>query len=243
MSFTLALWLVIVAFFLWFWAWTSFITYRQINAWKLYAQKRNLRFHANGFLETPSISGAIDGYRVSIFASEHSELDQRSQRRLTAIEVSLHTSLPVSAAFASGGMVPVIEPLDLSQEFKPSYKGWDDSYIIRSKDNQVIAYYLDEERAEKLTSLMGKDKAWVVLLFVSETGLLRFDSPLPFDDPRKLDEIVKELLSVAKVLDLRKGESESLLRKRSNSVGTNKISEIDEGLLIDTVGFELEDDA
>ncbi|MGH1456992.1 MAG: hypothetical protein ACRBDI_09445 [Alphaproteobacteria bacterium] len=243
MSLTLALWIFIVVFFLWFWAWTSFITYRQINGWKLFAKKRNLRFHSNGFLETPSLSGAIDGYKVSVFASEHSELDQRSQRRLTAIEVSLHTSLPVSAAFASGGMVSVVEPIDLNHEYKPSLKEWDDSYIIRTQDNKVVEHYFDDERAETLISLMKKDKAWVVLLFLSDSGLLRFDTPLPFDNPKELDEIVKSLISAAKIMDLRKGESESLLRKRSNSVGTNEIVDIDEGLLIDNVGFELEDDA
>lgn len=242
MSLTLGLWLCIVAFFVWFWVWTSYTTFKQIKGWKAFAKKRNIRFHSNGFLETPSLSGAIDGYKISVFASEHSELDQRSQRRLTAIEVNLHTSLPVSTAFASGGMVSVIEPLDLSQEFKPSYSDWDDTFIIRTKDNNVVHHYCEDARISKLVELMKKDKAWVVLLFLSDSGLLRFDTPLPLDDPKDLNDIVKEIISAAKVMELRKGEGEGLLRKRSDSAGSNEIETIDEGLLVDNISFELEDD-
>ena len=243
MSLSLGLWVFIVVFFAWFWSWTSYITFRQINAWKVFAKKRSLRFHSNGILETPSISGAIDGYKISIFASEHSELDARSQRRLTAIEVNMHSGLPVMTAMASGGMVTVIEPLDLHQEYKPSHNKWDDSYIIRTRDNKVAQHYLDDARTDALVELMQEEKAWVVLLFLSDTGLLRFDTPLALDKPKDLDAVVKKVIAVVKSLELRKGEGESLLRKRTDSVGSNSILAIDEGLLVDNVGFELEDDS
>ncbi len=242
MSLSFLLWLFIFVFFAGFWAWTSYITMRQIKAWKLYANKRNLRYHSNGILDTPSVTGAVDGYKISIFASEHSELDARSQRRLTAIEISMHTGLPVPAAIASGGMVPVIEPLDLHQEFKPQHKKWDDSYIIRTRDNKVVGHYLEEERVDKLVALMGKDKVWLVLLFLSDTGLLRMDTPLALDDPREVDKAVKQLIDLAKVLELRKGEAGTLERKKADSAGSNEIESIDEGLLVDNVGLELEDE-
>ena len=106
LSLSFGLWLFIFVFFTGFWAWTSYITMRQMKAWQLYAKKRKLRYHSNGVLDTPSVTGSVDGYKISIFASEHSELDARSQRRLTAIEVSMHTGLPVPTAIASGGPAP-----------------------------------------------------------------------------------------------------------------------------------------
>lgn len=242
LSLSFGLWLFIFVFFTGFWAWTSYITMRQMKAWQLYAKKRKLRYHSNGVLDTPSVTGSVDGYKISIFASEHSELDARSQRRLTAIEVSMHTGLPVPTAIASGGMVPVMEPLDLNQELKPQHPKWDDSFIARTRDNKVLEYYLEAERLDKLVDLMGKDKVWVVLLFLAETGLLRMDTPLPLDDPRELDKAVKTLIDLAKALELRKGEAGTLMRKSNDAIGSNKIESVDEGLLVDNVGFELEED-
>lgn len=242
MSLTLGLWLFIVVFFGGFWAWTSYVVVRQIQAWKTYAKKRNLRFHSNGFLETPSLSGAVDGYKVSVFASEHSELDARSQRRLTAIEINMHTGLPVATAVASGGMVPVIEPLDLSQEYKPSHKKWDNSYIMRTRDNKVLTHYWNEERLQSVLGLMEEENAWVVLLFLSDTGLLRLDTPLALDNPRELDRVVKKMIAAIKVLELHAGEAESLIRKRSKSADSDGVLDVNEGLLIDGIGLELEED-
>lgn len=242
MSLSFGLWLFITLFFTWFWAWTSFISWRQIQAWKTYAKTRKMRYHSNGLLVTPTLTGSVDGYKVSIFASEHSELDARSNRRLTAIELHMHTRLPVAGAIASGGMVPVVEPLNLHQEYKPPHNKWDDAYIVRCRDNKVIENYLEQERLDGLVKLMGRDKVWIVLLFLEETGLLRMDTPLALDNPKQLDKAVKELVALAKVLELRKGEAETLLRKSSDAAGSNSIDAIDEGLLIDNVGFELEDD-
>ncbi len=193
-------------------------------------------------METPSISGAIDGYNVSIFESEHSELDGRSQKRLSAIEIGLHTGLPVPCAIASAGMVPVVETLDLRQEFKPNTKNWDDSYIARTNDSSVIAHYLEGGRLEKLLTLMKTDKAWVVVIFLNETGLLRLDTPLPLDNPRDIDVLVKQMLNLAKALELKSGEDKDLLRKRLQTASDKKVLDIDEDLLSDDIGLELEED-
>ena len=215
---------------------------KQKKAWKFYADKRKMRFHSNGFLETPSVSGAVDGYRVTIFPSEHSELDARSQRRLTAIEVSLHTTIPITSAIASGGMVSVIETLDFTHEYKPSVKGWEDSYVIRTADLDLTEAYLTDVRVASLIDLMKIDKAWIIFLSLQDTCLLRLDTPLPLDDPKKLDVTIKQLVAVAKVLDLKDGEGKDLLRKRNKPDRERSVLSVDEKLLDDDVGFELEDD-
>lgn len=200
-----------------------------------------MRFHSNGLLETPTINGAIDEYSVSIFASEHSELDARSQRRLTAIEITLNSGLPVQAAVASGGMVAVIEALSIPKEYKPPVKGWDDSYIIRTRDLDVMQAYLNEDRMSKLVNLMKVDKAWVIALFVSEFALLRLDTPLPIDNPKEMDVLIKQMINVARALELKDGEVKELLRKRSEDETGHKVLDIDDDLLDDHLGIELED--
>ncbi len=215
---------------------------KQRNAWRIFAQKRKLRFHSNGFLQTPTLSGAIDDYKVDIFASEHSELDARSNRRLTAIEISLHTSLPVSAAIASGGMVPIVDSLDLHQEYRPPLKSWDDSYVLRSSNTDVMQAYMKDDRVNMVTDLMKTDKSWIILLFMEGQGLLRLDTPLPIDRPQELDKIIKKMISVAKILELQKGEKERLLRAHKTAGNkSGAVLDIDDDLLNDDIDLELDE--
>lgn len=215
---------------------------RQRRAWKFYADRRKLRFHSNGLLSTPTLNGAIEEYTVSLFASEHSELDENSQRRLTAIELSMNTCLPVHTAIASGGMVEVIERIALPKEYKPAVKGWDDSYIIRTRDVAVTQGYLTEDRLKKIINLMRVDRAWVVVMFVADQGLIRLDTPLPLDSPKKIDMIIKQMINVARTLELKDGEAKELMRRRLDEEKSRKYLDIDDDLLNDHLGLELEED-
>ncbi|MGH1403022.1 MAG: hypothetical protein ACRBDL_02150 [Alphaproteobacteria bacterium] len=240
MALSFILWVTISCILLGFWVWTLFTIFKQKKAWKFYADKKKLRYHSNGLFETPSLSGAIDEYKVSLFVSEHSELDARSHRRLTAIEVSLHSGLPISSAVASGGMVHIVEALDINQEYRPAHKEWDDSYIIRASDNQVMQSYLNDDRLEQVLKLMKTEKVWIVLLFLDGKGLLRLDTPLPIDNPKSLDKLIKQMISVAQALELGKGEEKGLLRKRKEDDSAPVLA-LDEDILDDDIGLELEE--
>lgn len=242
LSFTFFLWLGITLLLLGFWFWSIHIVLRQKRAWKSYATKRKLRFHLKGFLETPSISGVIDEYSVSLFASEHGELDGRSHRNLTAIEITLHSSLPTDCALASGGMVPIVQAIDLHKEYKPPTKGWDDSYILRASDADVAREYLTESRLSKIISLMKTDKAWIIFLFIGGKGILRLDTPLPVDNPKEIDILVKQMINVAKALEVSDGEAKSLKVKKDSQGTASPVIDIDDDLLKDHLGLELEDD-
>ncbi len=215
--------------------------FRQRRAWKFYAQKRKLRYSSEGFYQGSTMSGAIDGYKVTIFTSEHSELDARSQRRLSAIEVNLNSELATYGAIASGGMVPVVESLDLHQEFKPDSEKWDDAYVVRTLDSAYMRKYLNGERLNKIIDLMLEDKVWIILLFLGGAGLLRLDTPAPLDDPKRIDFLVKKMIDVARALELKDGEDKDLLRKISSSNEKHKKLDVDDDLLDDDIGLELED--
>ncbi len=241
MSLSFAIWFFISSFLIGFWIWTSYILFKQKKAWKTFATKRKLRYYSNSFYDGPSMSGAIDGYKVSIFTSEHSELDARSKRRLTAIEVNLTTGLTVPCAVATGGMVPVIEGIDLIQEYKPPVKGWEDSYIARTNDLEYMQAYLNDDRLKALISLMDIKKAWVVLVFFEVTGLLRFDTPVAIDNPKEMDQLIKQIISVARILEMETGEEKTLQRKRLQKDSAKSKLQIDDDLLNDDIGIELED--
>ncbi len=232
----------IATFLLSFWAWSIYVVLRQKKAWRFFADKRKLRYHERGFLETPSLSGVIEEYGFSFFSSEHEELDGRTQRALSAIELTMHTSLPTACAVASGGMVKVVERIGINHEYKPPQKGWDDSYVIRAQDLGIVREYFDEERLGKLISLMQVKKAWVIFMFINGKGILRLDTPLPIDNPKEMDILVKQMIAVAKVLELKDGEEKKLVRKRSESDHVQPVLEVDDDLLKDHLGFELEED-
>ncbi len=236
------IWLSISLFLLVFWGWTLFVVIRQKQAWKLYAGKRAMRYHNMGMFSTPMVSGAVDGYGVSLFASEHSELDERSQRRLTAIEISLQSDYPFVCAVASGGMVSVVDAFDIRHEYKPQTKGWDNSYILRSSDMKMGRAYFTDDRLEKIVDLMKTNKAWVILAIVQDRGILRLDTPYPIDNPKELDELIKKMIVVAKALELNKGEDKDLIRKQSETDSSQAVLAVDDDLLDDHLGLELEED-
>ncbi len=241
MSISFILWFLISAFLLLFWLWTLYVLYNQKRAWKFYADKKKLRYSSNGFYEGSNISGVVDGYKISIFTSEHSELDARSGRRLSAIEINLHSILSVKGAMASGGMVALVEALNMSHEFKPAVKGWDDSYVAKADNIDYMREYLNEDRLGAVLKLMAMDSVWVVLLFSDDASLLRIDTPLPLDNPKKIDDIVKKMIKVARVLELKEGEDKDLLRKSAKPDEKQKVLDIDDDLLDDDIGLELED--
>lgn len=242
MSIYLVLWFLVSGFLLGFWFWTIYVIIKQKNAWKVYAEKRKMRYHSSALLETPSISGAVDGYSVSMFASEHGEIDARSQRRLTAIEILLQTELPFAVAAASGGMVQIVEGLELRQEYRPPIKGWDDTYVLRTNNLKLCQMYFNEDRLRKLVSLMNINKSWITLLFYGNQGVLRLDTPLPIDHPKEIDVIIKQMINVARAIELEKGEDKDLVRQHERKDKTGGVLEIDEDLLDDDIGFELEDE-
>ena len=237
------IWLFISLFLLGFWGWTLLVVVRQKQAWKFYADKRDMRYHDMGMFSTPMVSGAVDGYGVSLFASEHSELDERSQRRLTAIEISLQSDYPFICAVASGAMVSVVDAFDIRHEYKPQVKGWDNSYILRSSDIKMGRAYFADDRLEKMIDLMKIDKASVILAIIQDRGILRLDTPYPIDNPKELDELIKKMIVVARALELKKGEDKDLIRKQSEKDNSQAVLDVDDDLLDDHLGFELEDEA
>ncbi len=235
------IWLFISLFLLGFWLWTLYVVLQQKRAWKIFAEKRKMRYSETGMFSTPIVSGAIDTYGVSLFASEHSELDERSYKRLTAIEISLQSDFPFSCAVASGGMVSVVDSFYIRHEFKPTVKGWDNSYILRASDLEIAKNYFSDERLKKLLKLMSIDKAWVILAIVGDRGILRLDTPYPIDNPKELDKLIKQMISVAKALEMKKGEEKDLLLKKTKQDNGSPVLDIDEDLLEDHLGLELEE--
>jgi len=160
-SIYIIVWFLISAFLLGFWVWSGYMSYKQKKAWRFFADKKKMRYHSAAFFQSPTISGVVDEYSVSV---------------------------------------------------------------------------------NILINLMRLEKAWVIVLFNGSEGLLRLDTPRPIDTPKEMDVLVKQMITVAKALELNKGEERDLLREESLSAKTSKVLDIDDDLLDDHLGIELEED-
>jgi hypothetical protein len=242
LTFGFFLWAAITLFLLWFWGWTSYILFQQKRAWKAYAKKNNLRYKSNGLSDSPEVSGSLDGYAVKMFASDHGNGDARSRKMMTTIEVSLKSVLPSPCAVASGGMVKIVQQLDLHQEYRPDIAGWDTSFIARAREEEILTAYLTPMRVEALSRLMKRKLAWTILIFGGEIGLLRLDTSDALEREGKIGPILHEMIAVARVLELEAGEDKVIASKRRKDDGKQKVLRVDKSLLEEGSGLSLEED-
>lgn len=242
MNIWLILWCVLAGGLVAFFVWTLLILTRQKAAWKVYAQKRKLRYKPGKLMESPEMEGVIGDHSVSLFSREYLSPDVRGVRKLTAIEVNLNSVMPIAGGVASGGMVEVINDQNLKQKYAPDHEGWDKSYIAASSNRDVLAAYLNADRLDALIGLMAVEHAWMILIFKGDAMLLRLDTPVPLDSPNKVDALVKQMLAAAGVLELKKGEVAFLESEEIKAVTKNIALEVDEEALAEKTAFELEED-
>lgn len=235
------LWLLISIGLLGFSVWTFIILMRQKKSWREFAKKHKLRYRNATLMSSPRLNGVYNGYTIGMFTGEHESERGGANRKLTAIEVELNSKMPISGAFASGGMVGIVQEMTYNNEFVPQQSGWDNEFIARGDNKHVLDEYFDDKRALKLTELMKRKNFWVIFIFKGEDTILRVDTPEPFDSLDKLTKTIDDMIEVAKVLELNKGEGKRLLTIRSKHAEEKAVLDIEEDDLA-LMSLELEDD-
>jgi len=237
----LFLWILLSLGLLGFTVWTLMILLQQKKTWRQFAKKNKLRYRNTAFMNSPQVNGMYKGYAVGIFTSEHETERGGTSRKLTAIEVEMDSRMPIEGAIGSGGMVRVVQSLGYSDEFKPDYDFWNTEYIARCQDRRVLDKFLDKDRAKALVNLMERKNTWVIFIFKGADTVLRIDTPSPFENLEKLTQTIDDMVEIARLLELRKGESGNLtsLKMRKEAVAVHVDMDDDEMAFI---GLELEDD-
>lgn len=221
--------------------WTLLIQFRQKNGWRAFAEANNLRYSKSSLFASPEVSGIFKGYTITVFGSEHPTDDQRSTRKLSAVEILLKTKLPMDFAFGSGGMVPLIRDLEFTDEIKPNQSEWRDEYIASSSNTSAFQAYATLERVKALGAMMGMKNSWVIFIGRNNETLLRLDTPDPFESRGRIQKLAENMIKVAKVLELKEGEAERLGRQKvTDDRQQNTLAapeEVPEG-----IGLELEEE-
>lgn len=241
MSIWLALWLSLSFVLVVFMVWTLVIMLRQKAAWKRFAADQHLRYKPGPFFSSPEVSGVFEDYTVSVFGSEHTAPDSRNSRKLTAIEITLKSKMPMAGAVGSGGMIEIIKRFDYHNEFKPADTDWSKEYIAVSRNSAALEAYLDGARVKALSALMKIKNVWLIFIFEKDDTLLRIDTPDPLEDKKRLVSLLKKMVRTAKILELREEESKTLsLKKAARPAKGNAVPLKEDGK--EDFEFELEED-
>ncbi|MCB9981153.1 MAG: hypothetical protein H6860_01995 [Rhodospirillales bacterium] len=242
MSIWFVLWFFISAALLGFLGWSLLILYQQKKTWKAFAAKHKLRFKPNSMMEGAEMEGNIDSYKVSFFTSEHLNPDMRSSRKLTAVEVGLHSTMPIDGAIASGQMISFVRTLNFKTEIRPEHKSWDKEYLAVGDNRFILDAYLTDERIELLVKLMKIKNSCMVLIFKGDRMLLRVDMADPMISAEYLDKFVKLLLKAAKTLEVSPDEAKKLKAEEVRGVGKDSSLVLDDTVEAGASGLQLEDD-
>ena len=227
MNIWLVLWGSLATTLIGFSVWTFAILMSQKQGWKTYAEKRKLRYKSNALMESPTVEGAIGNHTINCFTSEHQAQDARLSRKLTAIEVKLNSVMPVSGAIASGEMVEIMKIMELKFEHVPDHKDWDKEYVASADNKGILAAYMTEERIQAICRLMKIKNSWVILVFKDQAMLLRIDLARPLASAKELDAMLKEMLAVTEVLELKKGEEKVLESEGEKIFSDGVVLELD----------------
>ncbi len=217
------------------------ILLQQKKTWRQFAKKNKLRYRNSAFMSSPQVNGMYKGYAVGIFTSEHETERGGTSRKLTAIEVEMDSRMPIEGAIGSGGMVRVVQSLGYSDEFKPDYDFWNTEYIARCQDRRVLNKFLNKDRAKALADLMERKNTWVIFIFKGADTVLRIDTPSPFENLDKLTQTIDDMVEIARLLELGKGESGNLTSLKMQKEAASIHMDVDDDELA-FIGLELEED-
>ncbi len=240
MSIWFFIWLLVSLMLAGFSIWTFYIVIQQKKAWYQFARKNKLRYRKTSFMNSPHINGVYKNFTIGIFTSEHPSGDGSATRKLTAIEVEMNSRLPMAGAVGSGGMVPIVQSLEFSEEYKPDSKDWNQEYIIRCDSRRMMAEYLTPARLQALSSMMKRKNTWLIYLFKPQGTILRIDTPEPYDTLARLEKVINSLIALAETLELASGEPARLATVKAQRDAQSSIDIDDEKIA--AISFELEDE-
>jgi hypothetical protein len=242
-SIWIALWIVLSLALLGFLAWSVVILIKQKSAWKTFSATHKLRYKTGRMMQSPEMDGIIEDYKFNFFTGEHSAPDMRGNRKMTAVEITLQSDMPIEGGLASGEMVPLLKNLNFKTEVSPKQEGWSKAYIALASNRGALELYLTDERVQALTKLMQINHAWVIFVFKNNMTLLRMDTASPLNSADQLEKLYKLLIKVAKVLELKPGEAKLIKAEEARAPLKETALPIDYEQLKSTSGLQLEDDA
>lgn len=206
MSLWILLWFALSAIILGASGWSTYILFRQKEAWRALAAKHKLTYTPGRFLGPPSLEGFIDKYRVSFFTAERQSPDIRNRRFVTVLEMNFPEGLIDGAAAGTPEMVPFMEGLTRLSPMAIDAPKWDTRNRLFARNRDAIRIYLNEQRLEHLIQLLATRNADTIIIFDDNQSIVHLETSDPILDAEKAEKVIKRLIVHAEGLRLTKQE-------------------------------------
>lgn len=194
------IWGVFAVLMIGFAAWNMTIMWQQKQAWKSLADKYKLNYESTGFMNSPNVSGKIDRSYFSLFSGVQRTDDVRGERFVTALEFMIGKGMPTGGALGTARMKSFIDTLIFEDTYVPDIEGWDESYVLRARDEEGIRAYLTKERLEELCRIFKMKNSTVLFFFDELEAVLRIETSDPLRNADHLEKIVNRLRDSVELL-------------------------------------------
>lgn len=190
------LWFLVSAFILGVFFWSLQTLLRQKKAWQAFAVRHKLTYEAGaGLMGPPVVLGQINNIGFDLHTERVPTADVRGERFSIIIELALRQGIPGLGAIGTPGALPLIERLDVTEDYRPGDADWDPAWVGRTRDVGVLGFYMTERRREILKKIFRMKILAAVLLYDEQDIVLRIETADPLNDPERLEKIVKGLLA------------------------------------------------
>lgn len=207
------IWFVLSAFVLSVYGWSLKILFDQKAAWKAFAEKHKLTYHADKLTSSPYITGRYKNYRLYAYTGVQTTNDVSGQRFVTIIEIELGHGVPVAGAVGTKNLGTFILNLNFDHEFVPNSPYWDTSYTLKTRNAYAMKAYLTEERLKALCGLFKMNNASVLYFFDDVESVLRIETPDPLRDSGRMGKILDRVYKVLDILIVDEKEAAQLARE------------------------------
>lgn len=194
------IWFVVSAVLIGATVWSASILMKQKRAWQAFAKKHKMAFEKGRFMASPSITGHMEGYRVSFFTAERQALDVRDRRMMTALEISMPKGLVDGAAIGTTEMLPFLNGLSALQPYTPKSDAWDKNLHFFARNIEVLEPWLTDERLTHISAIVGTKNSDNLMMFDAEQAVIRLETRDPLSDPDKMEKAALRLIHHAKAL-------------------------------------------
>lgn len=194
------LWFVLSAILLGATFWSAKTLYDQKKAWQAFAKKYDLVYEKGKLMQSPTINGFIDNFRISFFAAERQAPDVRQRRVLSALEVTFPKGLVDGVAAGTAEMVPYMTSLKSLRPFVPESDKWNKEFKLFIRHQEAVEAWLTEERLDHIQAILGTKNADVLFLFDNEEAVIRAETRDPLTNPATMERVVQRLIKHSKAL-------------------------------------------
>jgi len=191
------LWFILSSIILGIFAWSLRILFQQKKAWGAFAKRMGLTYVPGKIMQSPSITGRIKNFKISLYTTFQKTNDVRGQRFVTVIELEMGPGMPTAAVIATEEYQGFVETLKMDETLVPDFKDWSSSYLIRTKSRDKLAAYLTPERLELIHSLFSMSNAFSLLFFDELECVLRIETTDPLRKPDNMEKITKRIIAIA----------------------------------------------